>query len=235
MKTINPYLTICILFNLICCCLKGQNNENASGESWLNTKYIKCMESKLPCECERSIPGYYAFSIDTNKLSNTFGMQAYFKNSIEYDVIDLQKLNTHHFLAYIKKEAATDTVGYIQYKNGFIIFKDNTGRSTDFKRISGEITELDFAYLKDNIKLLNLALQKRGYPAIEKILSQDSLNFGCNYELASSNAITIEGKSRAWLVKLEKGILLIYEILEGNENKTITFKPKLKLIKSYKW
>jgi hypothetical protein len=72
----------------------------------------------------------------------------------------------------------------------------------------------------------------RGYPTIQTILKEDSLNFYCNAWQDNLNMIYSRGKPKSWVLEIIDGYLYIRKIIDHAD----PLDPiKTKLIKILKW
>jgi hypothetical protein len=201
----------------------------SKGTFWLNIDYIVCLESKLPCECEKLTETYYSLVLDTNSNCKSCGitlakyqqMEPYFyqikkKPLNEYEI--LNKDNNRWAKLLIKG----DTLSFIE--NNVL---------SKFKRMR-ELKDFDKKqYIEYNVSLLDKAFTLRGYPTLEEIIGQKSLICECNKWMGNTNILYIKGEPKSWVLEIVNDSLQISKIVNIESDPDDPLKTEK--IKSYKW
>jgi len=226
-------LTILLLFQF--CASQKYESKAAEGmpHCWLNAKYIECLKNKLPCECEKNIKEYFSLIIDTNSLSENFGVSLLKFDLMEPDVFPMKKVGTNRYSILMNKE---DTTGWAQIfikKDSIFLIENNTQFA--FCKTNHSI-KYDIQHYKfDNIDLLNKSLAKRGYPKIEEIVNSDSLACYCNKWKGNINFLYSLGKSQSWLLEIKNDSLYIDLVTYPSEDPDPDDPIIPKKFKAYKW
>jgi hypothetical protein len=200
------------------------------GSSWINIKYIECLTDKLPCECEIIAKPYAFISVDTNSNSDHYGvvlmgfnhpMDPNFKyikkiGEIEYAVFKWQTgmYNNGHPLTdtiFAKLTIEKDTLYYIENDIQSKFIKSKTIKKYD-----------EYQDNKDNVYLLNIALNKRGYPPIEQIVAHNSLLCECNPWIGGTSHNLLytyeeEQPSLCWVLDIVKDSIYIKKVIFGDD------------------
>jgi hypothetical protein len=213
----NKFYILLGMYCFVLCNCFGQNIDRIRGTSWINIDYIKDMKNYLPCECIDSINYYYYISIASKQVNDDMNDEENMPEGILNSVIQ-----TEPALFYI---LFADSIKYIiavdsESKYGELILNGDTLLlidSVSSKKFVKSIFTFDFFGDKytsdlDNITLLNKALSLRGYPSIQTILKEDSLDFDCNAWLGNINMIYSYKTRKSWVLEIYNGFLHIYKI-----------------------
>ncbi len=204
-------ITMLILLSFLCCSNCIRNKDRNMTQSWVNVKYAACVGNELPCECERTINGYFSLVLDTNRNSNRFGVALSSFEEMEPDIYPIKKINVDEFLV-LKSLQDPSAWAEVTLKNDTASISIG-GKTDKFVRsLSSKTYDLDH-YYKDNIKLLNEAFHFRGYLELEKILKRDSLNCDCNKWMGHVNLVSVQGAPAAWILSIERDSLKIRTIV----------------------
>jgi hypothetical protein len=195
--------------------------------SWINEKYIKCLETKLPCDCELAVSPSFALRIDTNVNSVNYGLEL---GGREFIHCELAK-NDSWYSVGLNYGDSIEKIGTLKIEHDTVYFlSKNKEEIIKYFNIEYSDEEDDFLYDKYNVFLIDQALKVRGYPTLKKILSSDSLYAGCSDD--SYNFI--HGKdSKSWIIEQNRDSVYIYEHLNSADGKHSIVKKKL--LKKYKW
>jgi hypothetical protein len=209
------------------------NKQSVRRSNWINVKYKRCLENKLPCECEKITKTYFTISLDTNAKSESFGALFLKYDENEFDEYNIEKKPDNTYGAFRKIKDSIYSMGHLVLKNDSLYYFDEENVKSAFIHYGNSNDEYD--YRKENISLLDNAFIKRGYHKLENILNQDSLSCDCNKELGKINLISIDKKSRAWIIEQDKDSLLLYDYVNSSEGKREPPAIIKKLFKGYKW
>src|SRR4051812_40727220 len=75
--------------------------KGSKGELWLNIRYIECLGTNLPCNCEKAVGTYYSLVLDTNSLSSNRSISLWEFEDNEPDIYSLKKIARSEFVAII--------------------------------------------------------------------------------------------------------------------------------------
>ncbi len=202
---------------------------NSLDSRWLNTRYIECLEDKLPCACEQLTETYYSVSIHAAPNGNA-GQIA----------LAMYSQNEPYSYSFIKTEAAdytilsssSDSVGWASFriKNDTLEFMGKNS-SSKFSRTTTLLRE-DHP-TSENVRYLNQALAKRGHPTLEKILGSSYLRCTCNKWMENTNVLYVKNTARSWIVEIAEDSLHLNTILNTHSDPDAPVLTK-KLI-SYRW
>jgi mRNA degradation ribonuclease J1/J2 len=183
--------------------------------NWMNKDYIKCLERKLPCECEKEIVTYFVMHLDTIHSTiimrryedlieeETYEIKGEAKNS--YKIMDSNKVNTVIGKIIIKR----NRLFLYGMANKVVVF-DCYGTS-EFSNV--------IEYTKENISLLNKAFLKRRLDSLETILNVKSLNCHCNNDLGKMNFVWSDNDSlKSWILEMRADSLQISTIVKKDSD-----------------
>ncbi len=210
-------------------CIDKTNNSKKptrnTCSNWMNVDYLNCLKTDLPCECEKS-QEFFLISIDT---SNQFvalyeGRANYEHGYNNYRVIsntNLEVYEMHYSQTLLKDSIAI--IGQISIKEDSLFFRETSGKLTKFILYNSD--ERD-GYFKEHVKLLNRALETRGYDNLSTLLLSDSLKCWCNWELGGANIVFRAEKK--WILERKENELYIYEWTNPPRVKTLDLKIEKK-------
>jgi hypothetical protein len=240
MKTYFTYILTYLLF-LFIPCVGQEKIDKIRNSSWISVDYIKQMESRLPCECADSINYCYYISIASKTIND--GRKE--EDFIIPEVIVNYIIQTEASQYYILYEDSIKYIisGYDEYgqdKTYKLILRNDTLSlidSSNNRKFIRSVLGFDYhtdLYLPntDNITLLNKSLSLKGYPTIQTILKEDSLNFYCNAWLDNINMIYSRGKPKSWVLEIIDGYLFIRKIIDHADPLDSI---KTEVIKILKW
>lgn len=198
--------------------------------NWMNTDYIKCLETKLPCECEKEVGTYFVMHLDTIHSvvimrryedlieEETYEIKNEGKNS--YKIMDSNKTNAVIGKIIVRR----NRLFLYGVKNKVIVF-DCYGTSEFSNTIE---------YTNENISLLNKAFLKRKFDSLEEILNVKSLNCHCNRTSDEVNLVWSESDSlKYWILVIKADSLKISTIVKQDSD--IGDSIFTKKIVRYKW
>lgn len=207
------------------------NKENHKNPTyWINVQYIKCLESKLPCECEKHVKTYFTFVLDTADQSYFY---KYSENESDHLMVRKDSKNRYDIYAPID---SSKILGTVIQQNDSIYLSDADHIKSVFIQFnpSGLEKLSEYGYEEKNIDLLNAASVKRGYSSFQKILGHDTLVCTCNKETGNLNMISVPGRNLHWILERKKGLLYIYKIM--NDDNADPEDPLIKkLVAVLKW
>lgn len=231
-----------VLFFLLFVCLfqfsKAQSDESSNQQIWISVEYIKQMESLLPCQCAEKENFIYKIVVDQNKTNNFDENKQFIPNGILHFVIQTEPI-PFYFLS--------------NQKNTYVISIDSESPAADLIFTEDTLTFNDFqdTYkfikyqslfntekgttppLEENIFLINKALQSRGYPNIETLLNQNSLNLVCNAWQGTVNFLSSNNSNEQWVLEINEDLLYIYRIKNLERDPTDPLLTEIYLI--LKW
>ena len=190
--------------------LLGQKNDNAINSSiWFNIKYIKCMNNKLPCECEEELKNYFVLQLDT--IKNRIFLLRHENTEIEH--YNIKKFSKNNFNIYLKKENQEVNYGRIIIKGKKIIVQVHNNRKSEFRLYGLTESKNDIDYYFYNLKMLNNALIKRGYDPLETIVSDSLYACHCNKDFGKKiNLVSNIDGSKSWIIEVVDNNLIIHSI-----------------------
>lgn len=199
-----------LLLFLLPFCASQKHESNTEKEMpycWLNTKYIECLKSKLPCECEKNVETYYSLVIDTNSSSKNFGVALSKYDFLEPNVFPINKIGQHEYAVFSKPNDTTSIWAKIFIKTDSICFIENNSQSVFCK--TNNSNKYDVQHYKfDNVDLLNNTLSKKGHPKLEEIVNSDSLTCYCNKWKGKVNFLH-SLKLQSWILEIKNDSLFI--------------------------
>lgn len=201
--------------------------------NWMSLDYINCLNTDLPCECEKSRE-YFLISLDTTKKFVLFYTG---RANFDYNLYNYKTISSNNLEVFNKQYSQSsfgDTIaiiGQIKIKNDTLFFADSLGKHTNFILYS---TDDNNGYFKEHIKLLNSALIIRGYDNLNATLRSDSLKCWCNWELDGGINI-VYGPEKDWIFEKKNDELFIYEWTNPPIEKIIDLKIEKILLKKLKW
>jgi hypothetical protein len=193
----------------------------------MNKSYIKCLEKKLPCQCEEEIQNYFVMNLDT--CNYVISLLKYDLNEEKIYKIIRETKNCYRIVDVNKNNDLK--IDKITIKNEELIIQELSGNKLTFKRYGVAMTTNRIDYFSKNISLINKALAKRGYDNLEIILNEKLLNCNCNNDLGELNFIWNEAMTESWSIEIVEDSLIINKILIMELNDSIITKRKV----SYKW
>jgi hypothetical protein len=221
---------------------KGQSNYyiNDTFEHntiWINADYINCLETNLPCECQKKMD-YFAFFIDTieKQILIIDGSQNYVPQVIGLKNIGDKKYQItgeRVFAIYFfyPDRSGVDTaipLGSLTFKGDTLIYSGDTMIYPEESNIQNKfvycgITEQDIYSL--NTVLLNHQFKKKGYVSLSDTLNADSLLCSCDRILKRNDILSNKGE----IYKIEKSEkeLSIFHWINTTKEK--------RLIQKYDW
>lgn len=181
------------------------------GQSWLSAEYVECLKVKLPCECEKEIEAhYYSLVLDADSKSKNFGVTLSDFDQMEPYLYPIKELAVNVYAVYREPQ---DTASWAK-----IIVKDEELKFTQGNKSSVFIqpkttkSQDPYHYVVDNVTLLNDAFTSRGYPALDKILNEDSLRCDCNKWIGGRNVLYVKGAPKSWIITMRDKYLVIDRI-----------------------
>jgi hypothetical protein len=198
---------------------------------WLNVRYVECLKNKLPCDCEKITEGYFSIVIDTSRSRRQYGIALSNFDQMEPYIYGIKKTAFNKFVLLKKNEDSLKSA-LITLKGDTLYYEENgqVGKFTKSKKSNEFDTEF---YVKDNVELIDDALFKRGYPRLETILKEDSLNCACNKWIGKINLLSITGKSKSWTIEQVRDSLFISKIINAPDDPDDSIITKK--IRSFKW
>lgn len=183
---------------------------------WVNTKYINCMEFKLPCECDSEIKSFVFIKFSKRLTKDTYRAFGQFSEDMEPSVLIIKKEKKNQFKVTLTD--STNIKGYIYFSGKQMIFRDVSKRKMIFERqlISGDYED---EFCLNNLNLTNRALNRKGYKNLESILHADSLELCCDKWSGQGNFLY--NKKNSWSLEIKNDTMFIYEL----SNKSITAPP----------
>lgn len=198
---------------------------------WINTKYISEMTNNLPCLCIDSVN--YISSIEINQI-----------DSIEYDVyhtlIPNGKLNfvrqiepIPFYLIAIENNRykisidSKNIIAEIYFNKNTLYFKDSVNIFS-FSRVQKNSKMNDI-----NLNFLNMQLNKFGYPSINTLLNEDSLELECNSCLGNINILRSKNHKIIWILELKNKYLYIYKCDEFFRDPLDSLRTKLVMMLNF--
>ena len=188
--------------------------------NWMSADYLRCLKTDLPCECEKS-KEYFLISLDTTRK---FVLLYDGRTNYDYNLYHFRTISQTNLEVYNRQYSQTlfkDTIiviGQIKIQNDTLFFTEASGKQLKFILYSKGDND---SYLKEHIKLLDLALIERGYDNLNQILHSESLKCWCNWELEGGINI-IYGTEKNWILKKKENQLHIYEWTNPPTEKKIT-------------
>jgi hypothetical protein len=73
------------------------SKQKDKGSSWIDIRYIECLKSKLPCECEKVIEYNSFMSIDTNSNSKNYGIVLNKYGQMEPYTYSIKKIESNRY------------------------------------------------------------------------------------------------------------------------------------------
>jgi hypothetical protein len=64
---------------------------------WLNLKYVKCLQTRLPCDCEEFTETFYSLTLDTSRYSKNFGVALWRFKQMEAYQYQIKKISFSEF------------------------------------------------------------------------------------------------------------------------------------------
>lgn len=205
MKTLITLIACGFLFS-ISYTMPPKSKKNVT--SWLNVEYINCLSKKLPCDCEKLVNKYISINVNTSLDSNMERITLYKHSQMEPFSYKLNRLTKNRY------EILTDSekpklLGEITFNNGSLYLHDTNG-DTKYVKIGTSNELVNYNYQVENVMLINKALQEKGYPKLNKILSGNALKCDCNKGV---NMVYIQGKPHAWVLEQDKDNVYIYKVV----------------------
>ncbi len=204
---------------------------NTGTRSWINVEYIECLESGLPCECEKNISGYYSIELDTSDLNSfrAISLRGFGKN--EPDLYSLKKSQHLEFEA-IKLDPRQSEIRLI-FSGDSLFLKYNNIQGKFVNLPKGQFENSEDPYELANVLLLNDQFVKRKRPSLVRILKEDELRCHCDHWLTDVNFLFVKGALKSWILELSGDYLLIKEItnVDREPDDPITTKK----VARYKW
>jgi len=222
---------LCIGCMAYCLCSAFSFREEEKSKNWFNVAYLKCLETRLPCDCQQQAgPAFLRF--------DTLGAYATWSDGIIYDpnTYRLYKKGNQHLAYYTDYDTrlAFDTMvvtGRLQITGDTLHFAAFEKQNQSFVRAGRASDDFD-RYDNYHVVLMNRTLAKYHYPALEKILGADSLQCGCNPELGVN---FVSSKQHYWILEQKKNKVSLYEWINAPEEKTIDPVMEKKWIQTFKW
>jgi hypothetical protein len=219
-------------------CFSFSGKKTGRSKNWISLDYVKCLESKLPCDCEKRSEPFLA-RVDTFEKSKTYNTVLFYEGGTNYDynLYRLKKESAGTFKVFSERieqgnEKTISVIGVLQYVEDAIYFTDTAENKTVFINYGNEGDDM-FSYGPEHVALLNKAFVKRNYPSLENVLKTDSLSCACNWELGGMNLIS--GGKNAWILEQRNDSLFIYDWVDKPNRKSTNMSIKKKLFQGYKW
>jgi hypothetical protein len=184
------------------------------GSSWIHILYEECLKNQLPCECGKYVQTYSFISIDTSIYSKNYGVTATKYGQMEPYMFNINKIGLNEYEIFNFKQ---DSIwAKIRIKNDTLYLIENENQSKFIKSKTVNEYSIDH-YYKDNIYLLNKALNFRGYPKLEQILNHDSLQCDCNPWVGNGNTnfIYVNKTSLSWVIETIGDSLYISKVIHN--------------------
>jgi hypothetical protein len=217
-------------------CAAQKHESKVAGEipyCWFNTKYIECLKSKLPCECEKDLESYYSLVIDTNSSSKNFGVALSKYDLLEPNIFPIKKTGQYEY-AVLDNKGDASIWAKIFIRKDTIYLNENNVQSVFSKTNNSSAYDVQH-YKFDNIDLLNKALTKKGYPRLEEIVKSDSLACYCNKWKGNINFLYSLDKSQSWLLEIKNDSLFIDLVTYPSEDPDPDDPIIPQKFKAYKW
>jgi len=176
--------------------------------SWLSVEYISCLNKSLPCDCEKKVNKYISINTDTTLNPNQQRISLFGHGQMEPFFYKLNRLGKNRY-EILDRGEKPQKLGIITFNNGSLYLHDQNG-DTRYVNIGKSDDLYNDNYDLENVTLINKALQEKGYPGLNKILSEDSLKCDCNRE---ANLVYVQGRPHAWILEHSKDSLYIYKII----------------------
>jgi hypothetical protein len=237
MKAVRLSVISVIIWIMMCVPLFSMAQSDSLKQNWVNLAYAKCLTNQLPCMCEKIAGIYFSATLDTNQNSNSYGVSFMGYRIMEAEDCSIRKVSANTFGIHSKGSDSIPAYGTLRLK-GDTLYIDQDNSESTFVRYHIPARNISDPYQKENIILLDEALKRRKYPALEDLLKEDSLSCDCNNWMGQVNLISAMGEDRgkSWILELRSGNLLIYYISNiSNRPENPDDRVERKLIKKYKW
>ncbi len=220
---------------LACGCLFFLNFSAAPGPaktvtSWTSVEYINCLNKSLPCDCERKVDKYISISIDTTSNPGTERISLFGHAQLEPNLYELNRLSKNGY-EILDGAEKPQKLGIITFNNGSLYLHDQDGDTRFVK--TGTSNNLDNNNFEvENVSLINKALKQKGYPGLNKMLSEGTLECNCNSNY-KTDMVYLHKTPHAWVLEQAKDSLYIYKMLneDGDPDDAIIKKK----IFQFKW
>lgn len=181
-----------------------------SNENWINTDYLNCLKTNLPCFClEKVVSNSLKF---VNNSVNPFFLE-YDKNS-DYDMNYLTNSTDKRFNFYIDT-IKNEPIGTITFDNEKLYLIKNTRKETfvniNTLNINATINTVDDV---NSIYLDSMFVNLIG-KSFSNLIGETPQNCLCNQELGGINIIKTEKKS--FILEVDKDSIFIYEYFPKKE------------------
>jgi hypothetical protein len=202
----------------------------STAQSWLNIKYIECLRNNLPCHCEKITETYFSLSVETNPDSKNYGIALSKFDWMEPYLYPIKKLTNTEYAVLKSGEDATSWAKLV-LKGKELEFIENDIVSKFSKSKYNEYNAQH--YLNDNVNLVNQSFVARGYPTLENILKENSLNCDCNKSMGNVNIVYVQGAAKSWIMTIKNDSLEINKIT--NTDKDPDDPVQTEKVSGYKW
>jgi hypothetical protein len=228
------FLTIALLAVSDC---NSQNIDNIRGTSWISLDYIRDMENWLPCECYDSVNYYCFISIAQEFIADDNENEEIIPSGILNNVVETEPtpfyiINSDSTRYGISVDS--ENIDFeLTFKDDTLLLIDNIGS----RQFVMSVIPFDFLGNKspvgfENINLFNKSLLSRGYPTIQTILKEDSLQMDCNAWLGNRNMVYSTNTKKSWVLEIKNGYLYIEKVIKHRDPLD---EVKTTVVKKMKW
>lgn len=202
-------------------------------KNWINIEYVKCLKSRLPCECEEMAVPFFLIRLDTNQTSKSFGIRFYGSSNMEFMSKRLKVKSQNTYDVFDNLNDSLHYYGTIVLKDDTLTFFNKNNEKLVFANFGNSLADDEYQYTKENIILLNESFQKRQYESLNKILGQNILYCDCNKELGGVNLVS--GGKKSWILEQRNDSLYIFNYLNSLDDKSLPPVIKKKIVKKLRW
>lgn len=218
--------------------LKKNEQEVDKVFGYLNLDYVKCLENKLPCECEKAVGTDFLVIVDTSAKRGVFGIQTMRSRFMEFYPWETEEIEKNYFkvnnLLYEKN------LSCFLMSNDTLYYTDEKGRKATFIEFFRQKPPLNFynkyvLYKKLNFIFVNNAFSVRGYELLGKNEEEDTAILYCNKKLGGKNIIFDCQSGKSFDIRLEKDTVYLLETILSREKAGRVEISSEKIVKKYYW